>query len=88
MAKTSHPQSALVLGVTLAGLVFPPKTTRHIIPSRPLGTSTPLELLRSEHLDEAQTLFVNDLKSKHVKRMPEGSKIGSRRYMEEVFVFA
>ena len=33
-------------------------------------------------------MFVNDLKSKHVKRMPEGSKIGSRRYMEEVFVFA
>jgi len=72
----------------LAGLVFPPKTTRHIIPSRPLGTSTPLELLRSERPGEAQTLFVNDLKSKHVKRMPQGSKIGSRRYMEEVFVFA
>ena len=71
----------------LAGLVFPPKTTRHIIPSRPLGTSTPLELLRSERPGEAQTLFVNDLKSKHVKRMPQGSKIGSRRYMEEVFVF-
>ncbi len=72
----------------LAGLVFPPKTTRHIIPSRPLGTSTPLELLRSEQPPEAQTLFVNGLKSKRVKRMPEGSKIGSRRYMEEVFVFA
>ena len=72
----------------LAGLVFPPKTTRHIIPSRPLGTSTPLELLRSEQPGEAQALFVNDLKSKHVKRMPEGSKVGSRRYMEEVFVFA
>jgi len=72
----------------LAGLVFPPKTTRHIIPSRPLGTSTPLELLRSEQPGEAQTMFVNDLKSKHVRRMPEGSKIGSRRYTEEVFVFA
>ncbi len=72
----------------LAGLVFPPKTTRHIIPSRPLGISTPLELLQSEQAGKAQTLFVNDLKSKHVKRMPEGSKIGSRRYMEEVFVFA
>jgi len=77
-----------IIESALAGLVFPPKTTRHIIPSRPLGTSTPLELLRSEQPGEAQTLFVNDLKSKHVKRMPEGSKVGSRRYMEEVFVFA
>ena len=77
-----------IVKAALAGLAFPPKTTRHIIPSRPLGTSTPLELLRSEQPDEAQTSFVNGLKSRRVKRMPEGSKIGSRRYMEEVFVFA
>jgi len=71
----------------LSGEVFPPKTTRHIIPSRPLATSTPLELLRSKHTREAQALFVQGLQSRQVKKMPEGSKIGSRRYMEEVFVF-
>ena len=76
-----------IVETALAGSVFPPKTTRHIIPSRPLGTSTPLELLRSEHPGEAQKSFVTDLKSKHVERIPEGSKIGSRRYVEEVFVF-
>ncbi len=71
----------------LRGLVFPPKTTRHIIPSRPLGISTPLDWLRSEQRVDAQARFVQDLRSKRVKRMPEGSKVGSRRYLEEVFIF-
>jgi L-serine kinase (ADP) len=72
----------------LAGAVFPPKTTRHVIPSRPLGTSTPIDLLRTEQEVEAQSRFIQDLKSKRVNRLPEGSKVGSRRYVEEVFVFS
>ncbi len=71
----------------LRGVVFPPKTTRHIIPSRPLGISTPLEWLRGVQLDSAQGRFIQDLGSKRVTRLPEGSKVGSRRYLEEVFVF-
>ncbi len=71
----------------LRNLLFPPKTTRHVIPSRPLGTSTPLEWLEGDGAQTIQRRFVDHLKSLKVKRLPEGSKVGSRRYQEEVFVF-
>lgn len=67
--------------------LFPPKTTRHLIPSRPLATRTPLEWLRGRGHAEAETLFLKQLQSKKVRRLPEGSWVGSRRYQEEVFLF-
>jgi L-serine kinase (ADP) len=76
-----------VVQSALNGVVFPPKTTRHVIPSRPLGISTPLEWLKESTPDDAQRRFVADLRSKRVTRLPEGSKVGSRRYLEEVFLF-
>jgi L-serine kinase (ADP) len=67
--------------------LFPPKSTRHLIPSRPLGLSFPLDWLRSKNYPEAESAFVKHIRSKHIKRLPEGSKVGSRRYLEEVFLF-
>lgn len=67
--------------------VFPPKTTRHVIPSRPLGIGVSLSLLRESDLGEAQGKFLKHLHSKHLEHKPEGSWIGSRRYQEEVFTF-
>ncbi len=67
--------------------LFPPKTTRHLIPSRPLAMRVPLEWLRGREHGEAERLFLRHLRSKTIKRLPEGSWIGSRRYQEEVFVF-
>ncbi|HZY94877.1 MAG TPA: ParB N-terminal domain-containing protein [Candidatus Bathyarchaeia archaeon] len=67
--------------------LFPPKTTRHLIPSRPLATRVPLEWLRGREHGKAERLFLRHLRSKTIKRLPEGSWIGSRRYQEEVFVF-
>jgi hypothetical protein len=66
---------------------FPPKTTRHLIPSRPLATRTPLKWLQERGHAEAETLFLKQLQSKKVRRLPEGSWVGSRRYQEEVFLF-
>jgi L-serine kinase (ADP) len=67
--------------------LFPPKSTRHLIPSRPLGLAVPLDWLKNENYAEAESIFVNHVRSKHVKRLAEGSKVGSRRYLEEVFLF-
>ncbi len=76
-----------VLEICLNHLLFPPKTTRHIIPSRPLGVGVPLALLRDPNVGEAETIFLRHLRSKSLKRLPEGSWVGSRRYLEEVFLF-
>lgn len=67
--------------------VYPPKTTRHVIPSRPLGVGVPLEWLKADDRKEAQQKFLKHLESKRLTRKPEGSWVGSRRYQEETFVF-
>ncbi len=66
---------------------FPPKTTRHIIPSRPLGVNVPTEWLKSGTLEVARQSFVKHLRTKRVTRLAEGSWVGSRRYQEELFLF-
>ncbi len=76
-----------VLESCLNHVVFPPKTTRHLIPSRPLGIGVPLAWLRDKRIGEAEEVFLQHLRSKSVKRLPEGSWVGSRRYLEEVFLF-
>ena len=76
-----------VVESSLSGALFPPKTTRHLIPSRPLGLGIPLAMLKNTDLAEAESILTEHLRSKKVKRLPEGSWVGSRRYMEEVFVF-
>jgi L-serine kinase (ADP) len=67
--------------------LFPPKSTRHLIPSRPLGTSVPLKWLKTANIEEAETEFEKHLTRMRVRKLPEGSVVGSRRYMEEVFLF-
>ncbi len=67
--------------------LFPPKSTRHLIPSRPLGLAVPLALLKNKNYAEAESEFVRHIRSQHIRRLPEGSKVGSRRYLEEVFLF-
>jgi L-serine kinase (ADP) len=68
-------------------LLFPPKSTRHLIPSRPLGLGVPLRILKNTNLQEAESEFEQYIRSRKMTRKPQGSWIGSRRYMEEVFLF-
>jgi len=67
--------------------LFPPKSTRHLVPSRPLGCGVPIDWLQGSDFPEAQTRFHEFIQSRKVKRLPEGSRVGSRRYLEEVFLF-
>ena len=76
-----------VVSSCLKGTLFPPKSTRHLIPSRPLGISFPLSGLKENNIREAEMQFERHLRAKTMRRLPEGSLVGSRRYMEEVFLF-
>ena len=67
--------------------LFPPKSTRHLIPSRPLGINVPIRWLQNSRVVEAEKEFEKHLAGMNVKRLAEGSVVGSRRYMEEVFLF-
>jgi len=69
------------------GKVFPPKSTRHLVPSRPLGGGVPIDWLRDSDFPKAQSRYQEYIQSRKVKRLPEGSRVGSRRYLEEVFLF-
>jgi L-serine kinase (ADP) len=87
MMSTIRVEKSEVVESCVNRRLFPPKSTRHLIPSRPLGLSVPVEWLKNTNYAEAESAFVRHIRSKHVKRLPEGSKVGSRRYLEEVFLF-
>ncbi len=87
MMSTIRVEKREVIESCMNHKLFPPKSTRHLIPSRPLGLAVPLEWLKNKNFAEAESSFVKHIRSKHVKRLPQGSKVGSRRYLEEVFLF-
>ncbi len=76
-----------ILNASSQKRAFPPKTTRHVIPSRPLGVGIILAWLKQHDLAEAQGKFLKHLEAKSLTRKPEGSWVGSRRYQEEVLLF-
>jgi hypothetical protein len=76
-----------VIETALAGKVFIQKSTRHVIPARPMFVNVPNELLSGElSLPEANDRLVRLLSSKGFKRLPPGQVL-DRRYMEELYVF-
>jgi len=76
-----------VVTVALRGEVFAHKTTRHVIPVRPLFVNVPLEWLHDElSLKKANEALVRHLSKKEVKRLPPGQVL-DRRYEEELYVF-
>jgi len=87
LMSTIRVEKSEVIESCVSHSLFPPKSTRHLIPSRPLGLAVPLDFLKSTHYDEAESAFEKHIHSKHIRRLPEGSKVGSRRYLEEVFLF-
>lgn len=73
--------------VALRGEVFTHKTTRHVVPARPLNINVPLEWLTGEKsIDEVRRNLVKHLSRKKIKRLPPGTVL-DRKYEEELFVF-
>jgi hypothetical protein len=68
--------------------IFAPKTTRHVIPARPLNVNVPGYWLKENiSLKEINQRFKTFLQAKQVRRFGPGQVIEGRYYEEELFVF-
>ena len=77
-----------VRAVALKGLLYPPKSTRHIIPSRPLYLNIPLSMLYSQSdKEKASSLLMEHLSKGFFERKPPYTRIEDRVYTEDVLVF-
>ena len=74
-----------VTGIARQKQLFPPKATRHIIPSRVVGLNVPLSLLKQPDSKQLQE-FREEVLSRKVQRLPPMSRYGDRLYEEELFV--
>lgn len=76
-----------VVKVALSGKVFTHKSTRHVIPARPLFINIPLKWLHGNlNHTEVNEMLVKHLKSRTVKHLPPGQVL-DRRYDEELYIF-
>jgi hypothetical protein len=71
------------------GEVFPPKSTRHRIPVRPIGVGLPLAMLRDSErtLDEVNLSLGKKLNSSRLRRLPPGSIYRGRRFEDTLYIF-
>ena len=77
-----------VLEVALSGNVFVHKTTRHVVPARPMGIDVPLEwLMGKRSRGEVDRMFVEHLSKRKLRRLSKGKLFEGRRYEEELLVF-
>jgi len=75
-----------VVANALKGEVFVHKSTRHVIPARPLFVNVPLNWL-DMNSEEANKLLFKYLSKKKLRRLPRGQTL-DRRYEEELYVFS
>lgn len=76
-----------VVKAALSGQIFSHKTTRHVLPLRPLFINLPFEwLYRKSNLAKLNEKLVKHLSAKSFVRLPPG-QILDRRYEEELYVF-
>lgn len=76
-----------VVETALAGKVFAQKTTRHLIPARPMNVNIPITWLRGDmSLEEVNKYLREYLSSKEIEKLPPG-QILDRRYDEELYIF-
>lgn len=67
---------------------FAPKTTRHLIPARPLNVNIPTYWFKEDiSLDEINKRFLKLLERKNLRRFGPGQVVDGRYYEEELFIF-
>ncbi len=77
-----------IVKAAMSDFVLAPKTTRHIIPARPMRLNVPLSLLKNKKsLAEINALMRNMLQSKRLRTLPLGSVLDGRRYEEQLHIF-
>ncbi len=85
---TPHITKQMVVEAARQQKVFAPKTTRHLIPARPLNVNIPLAWFREKmSLEAVNQRFSDYLRKKKVRRFGPGQIVEGRYYEEELFVF-
>ncbi|MBW2005030.1 MAG: hypothetical protein JRI72_10565 [Deltaproteobacteria bacterium] len=78
----------MVIDAAKKGKVFAPRTTRNLIPSRPINVNVPSHWFKENILlEEINKRFSTFLESKQVKRFGPGQIIDGRYYGEELFIY-
>jgi len=79
-----------VVSSAVQGHVLPCKSTRHIIPGRPVGVDVPLTLLKNHelNLEEANARLAVLIERKTKEEMPPGTVWRGRKYDEHMCIFA
>lgn len=78
----------MVVNAASQGKVFAPKTTRHVIPARPLNVNIPgYWFAEPISLDEINRRFEDFLNQKRTRRFSPGLVLDGRYYEEELVVF-
>jgi hypothetical protein len=86
--QTPTVRKSEVVAAALRNQLFNHKTTRHMIPLRPMFLNVPLEWLYSEDSPKAiNQKLVQYLSTKSYRRYPPGH-VFDRRYDEELYVFS
>lgn len=77
-----------IINMALAGRVFMQKTTRHIIPARPMFINVPNKWLyrAATELSNKRKRLAKLLSSRKLERLPSG-QVMDRRYEEELYIF-
>jgi len=75
-----------VVTTALSGEAFVHKSTRHVIPARPLFVNVPIEWLNMDS-KEANKLLLEHLSKKKLRRL-QAEQTLDRRYKEELYVFS
>jgi hypothetical protein len=79
-----------VIQFASSGQLLPQKTTKHIVPARPLHADISLDVLSSAKLTEPEInrLLLRHLRVRRVDRLAPGSAIDGRVYQEDIYLFS
>ena len=76
----------VIIETALSGKRFPCKTSRHVIPARPMGVDFPVCKLRGRSLEAVNQCFYFWVSKKKAHQFPPGKDFEGRRYEESLFV--
>lgn len=76
-----------VLEGALKKEIFAQKTTRHVVPARPLFVNIPLSWLSQVNLNDANQKLKEYLEKKQIIKKDPGTIINGRRYEESAYLF-
>lgn len=86
VVRPPPPSKDAVIRAATEGPLLPPNTSRHVIPSRPIGLDVPLSLL-DRPLDAGRRSLDEHVRTREVdKRQPDATR-STPRYTEELLVF-